>query len=154
MKTAYSSAATLVGKRVEEIRESVQQPGTPQPLSPAGSYQYLSTPDGGARGGRPDDDALSNCSGGGGGGGGGAGESRRPSAIDQASSLWGGGGGGADQDTWSSLTGALWDQFWGTGEYAPARNSGPRPSRIMDAEPFESLYSKMPKRLPGKHEIL
>ena len=63
-----------------------------------------------------------------------------------------GGGGGADQDTWSSLTGALWDQFWGTGEYAPARSSGPRPSRIMDAEPFESLYSKMPKRLPGKHE--
>ncbi len=135
MKTAYSSAATLVGKRVEEIRESVQ-PGTPPVVSPAGSYQYLSTPDG-HHGRRPDDDSLSNCSG--------AGESRRPSAIDQAAHLWGAEG---TVDSWSSLTGALWDQFWGT-----ERPGSNKPVPMLKAtditEQFESLYAKMPKRLPG-----
>ncbi len=153
MRSAYTNAATLVGKRVEEIRESVQQPGSPPTLSPAGSYQYLHSADGArvssglrAPGGDEAGDALSTCSGG---------ESRRPSAIDQAAYLWGGGGGGGggtDQsiETWSSLTGALWDQFWGTGEYAPRQ--GARPSFLKASEvteQFESLYAKLPKRLPG-----
>ena len=74
---------------------------------------------------------------------------RRPSAIDQ---LWN--SGDHSSDTWSSLTGSLWDQFWGTGDYkqqqagAFARQAYPKASEVT--EQFELLYAKMPKRLPGK----
>jgi len=58
IKSAYTNASTLVSKRVEEIRESVQQQPSP-PLSPAVSQQYLSVPDHA----RVNDDAGSNNSG-------------------------------------------------------------------------------------------
>ena len=57
-------------------------------------------------------------------------------------------------ETWSSLTGQLWDQFFGGADYA--RNNMPRqplPKASDITEAFESLYMKMPKRLPGKEEF-
>ena len=105
-------------------------------MSPAGSYQYLSTPDRSYR----EDDNLSTASG----------DSRRPSmdpaflyANDQSS------------ETWGSLTGALWDQFWGGSAQENNRHlANNLPQRAYAkaseiTERFEFLYMKMPKRLPG-----
>ncbi len=67
VRSAYSSAASVVSKRVEEIREAMPAPppgglagvGTPV-MSPAGSYQYLSAP--APSEAKRDEDANSNCS--------------------------------------------------------------------------------------------
>lgn len=131
IKSAYANAATVVSKRVEEIRESGLVATTPG-LSPAPSSQYLSTPDGG----RKEEDAVSNSSGD---------VSRRPSAVD-------GGFYVNDQsETWSAFTGALWDQFWGTDGSAYKGNAQNRPPpRVADiSEQYERLYSELPKRPPG-----
>jgi hypothetical protein len=63
-------------------------------------------------------------------------------------------GNDGSMDTWSSLTGALWDQFWGSGAGA-AGNEALKPLRptlnyVKVAEQFEQLYGKMPRLLPGK----
>jgi hypothetical protein len=132
MKSAYSSAATVVSKRVDEIRESMPVPTTPG-MTPATSQQYLSTPSDG----RKEEDANSTTST----------DSRRPSIAnydyvnDQS-------------ETWSSLTGQIWDQLWGVGggnelgASALAKSQAiPRASDVC--EQFESLYGKMPKRPAG-----
>lgn len=128
IKSAYANAATVVSKRVEEIREAGLVSTTPG-MSPAPSSQYLSTPDG-----RKDEDAVSNSSG----------DSRRPSAID--------GYYVNDQsETWSAFTGQLWDQFWGTDGSAYRGNNQNRPApRVSDiSEQYERLYSELPKCPPG-----
>ncbi len=115
----------------------VSNAGIPAGMSPAGSSQFLSTAVDSAGG---PEDSLSNCSE----------ESRRPS-IDPPYTN--------DQsvpDTWSSLTGALWDQFWGMEfslrtpgtQGAATANNRPLIPRASDiTEQFENLYAKMPKRL-------
>ncbi|TRY69064.1 hypothetical protein TCAL_04429 [Tigriopus californicus] len=125
VKSVYNN----VSKRVEEIRESVTNtPGSPAGtagLSPASSYQYLATPER-----KRDEDAGSTCST----------DSRRPSTVDQNQIPM-----NDQSETWSSLTGQLWEQFWGTDHHSGA----PRPKlKASDiTEPFENLYMIMPKQL-------
>ena len=125
--TSIKSAYSVVTKRVEEIRESVQQ--TDSALSPATSAQQLNN-------GQDNDDNVSQTST----------DSRRPSAVegfyvnDQSS------------ETWSAFTGALWDQLWGTdsstNQNQMAKNRLPlRGSDI--SEQYEQLYQKLPKTQPG-----
>ena len=130
IKSVYSTAATTLSKRVEEFREYQ----TPQKsMSPAVSNQYLST---------RDEDALSQDSNG----------SRRPSEVSGLPPI------DNNTETWSYLTGQLWEQFWsGYTTYgasgdgmsktdAPSNNS--TGGRTI-TELFEDVYSKMPRRPPG-----
>ena len=130
IKSAYSTAATTLSKRVEEFREYQ----TPQKsMSPAVSSQYLSS-------GR-DEDAISQDSTG----------SRRVSDVSGLPPI------DNNTETWSYLTGQLWEQFWsGYTAYtdggvskidAPTTHSSTGGKTITEL--FEDVYSKMPRRPPG-----
>ena len=126
VKSAYSS----VSKRVEEIRVNVA-PSTPGGMSPATSYQYLTTPD---RKNNDEGDSLSNTSN----------DSRRPSNIEQPYPF------NDQSETWGYLTSQLWDQFWGADAGgAKPQNPNQRVRTSDISEQYEQLYMKMPKRLPG-----
>jgi len=128
IKYAYSSAATTLSKRVEEFREYQ----TPQKsMSPAVSSQYLSS---------RDEDTLSQDSTG----------SRRCSDASGLPPL------DNNTETWSYLTGQLWEQFWSgyttvSGDAVSkgdSSSSQPTSGRSI-TELYEDVYSKMPKRPPG-----
>ena len=130
IKSAYSTAATSLSKRVEEFREYQ----TPQKsMSPAVSSQYLNS-------GR-DEDALSQDSNG----------SRRVSDVTGLPPI------DNNTETWSYFSGQIWEQIW-SGYYsyagdgvsktdAPPTNSSTGGKTITEL--FEDVYSKMPRRPPG-----
>ena len=98
-------------------------------MSPAVSSQYLSS---------RDEDTLSQDSTG----------SRRPSDVSGLPPL------DNNTETWSYLTGQLWEQFWSgyttaSGDaVSKGESSHPTGGRSI-TELYEDVYSKMPKRPPG-----
>ena len=130
IKSVYSTAATTLSKRVEELRDYQ----TPQKsMSPAVSNQYLNS---------RDEDALSQDSTG----------SRRPSDVSGLPPI------DNNTETWSYLTGQLWEQFWsgytaygasGEGMSKTDATSNNSTGGRTITELFEDVYSKMPRRPPG-----
>lgn len=141
LKSVYASATTTLSKRVEELRTDYQTPSKASMdkqdnLSPASSSQnlLLATP-------TKDDDALSQCSTTDGG------LSRRPSDNHYEQS----------PESWSQLTGQLWEQLWRT-HYGYDQ----KPNNMLMQQQqqqqlggkavtdlFEDLYSYLPKRPPA-----
>ena len=124
VQTAAASAVTTISKRVEEIRES----------------KYLDTP-----GGKTEDtgDNVSQDSTG-------STTSRRPSETPVAANM----SYDPTHETWSSFTGALWDQFWRNdnlpGTPAPAAPGKAQQKRAANiTERFENFYCKLPKLPPN-----
>eukprot|EP00095_Tigriopus_kingsejongensis_P005877 snap_masked-scaffold38_size502422-processed-gene-3.3 protein:Tk05877 transcript:snap_masked-scaffold38_size502422-processed-gene-3.3-mRNA-1 annotation:"c-myc promoter-binding protein" len=135
VKSVYSNASNVLSKRVEDLRDSVNtNPGMPvggPGMSPASSYQYLGLADR-----HRDEDAGSTCST----------DSRRPSNVDAPLMYM-----NDQSETWSSLTGQLWDQFWGTEPTARSQpvSNRPPPKASDIIEQFENIYTRLPKKLAG-----
>ena len=122
LRSAYSRATTSISERVVEFREQ-----TPSKIQGASSNPNLASTN-------KDEDSLSvNSS-----------DGRRPSEAqlppyDQA-------------DSWSNLTGQLWDQLMSY-SYQPQSSQSSQVQPPLNtrtfAELFEDLYSSMPKDIPG-----